>query len=114
MKKIDWAKVRKATVNLTKSILRGDIVLKLDRFLPHVVYIAFLCALSIYINLKMDETMVRREQNRRTLEQTKVYCSQKICELAELRQVNNIEKLLEERGIDVSMPEKPARNVRRR
>lgn len=89
-------------------------MLKLDRFLPHVVYIAFLCALSIYINLKMDETMVRREQNRRTLEQTKVYCSQKICELAELRQVNNIEKLLEERGIDVSMPEKPARNVRRR
>lgn len=114
MKKINWAKVRGTSVNLVKSILRGDIVLKLDRFLPHILVVAGLCALCIYVNLRFDQTMVEREQNRKALEQVKVCYSQKVCQLAEIRQVNNVVEMLASEGVDVAMPQKPARIIRRK
>jgi len=114
MKKEKWIKVRKTMVNLVKSILLGNIVLKLDRFLPHILVVAALFAVCIYVNLRIDQTMVEREQNRRALEQAKVCYSQKVCQLAEIRQVNNVVELLASEGVDVAMPEKPARIIRRK
>lgn len=110
----NWKIVSKTTINLLKSVGRGEIVLKLDRFLPHIILSAALCVVCIYVNLKFDETLVEREQNRKLLEETKISYNQKVCQLAEMRQVNNVVKLLAEEGIDVAMPEKPATIVRRK
>jgi len=114
MGKITWSDVRKITANLFKSVLRGDIVLKLDRFLPHIIVTMVLCIVCIYASLKIDETMVAREKNRRVLEETKICYSQKVCKLAEMRQVNNVVELLAEEGIEVSMPQKPATIIKKK
>lgn len=111
---MDWKKISNATVRLLKSVARGDIVLKLDRFLPHIILGAVLCIVCIFVNLKFDETLVEREQNRKLLEETKISYNQKVCQLAEMRQVNNVVRLLAEQDITVAMPEKPATIVRRK
>lgn len=108
MKKVDWAKTKGITVNLTKSIIRGEIVLKLDRFLPHIIVAVIVSTLCIYANLKFDQTLVQRENNRKELEMIKISYSQKICQLAEARQVNNIARLLESNGLNITSPRKPA------
>ena len=110
-------RIKKAGIiakNLTVSILRGEIVLKLDPFLPHILVLAVLCTVAIFANLKIDQTLVEREKNRRTLEEAKICYAQKVCQLAEARQINNVSETLSEKGIEVGMPEKPATIIRRK
>jgi len=114
MKKVNWKKGREVTVNLTKSIIRGEIVLKLDRFLPHILVAALVSIVCIYAILKFDNTLVQREDNRKELEMVKIAYSQKVCQLAEVKQVNNIGELLESKGLDITSPKKPATIIRKK
>jgi len=113
-RKIDWKRVAIASKNLFMSILRGEIVLKLDRFLPHIIVAIVLCIFCIWVNLKIDESLVEREKGRRELEQAKICYSQKVCQLAEMKQVNNVVSLLASEGVEVAMPEKPATIVKKK
>lgn len=103
-----WENFRRGASRILRIVLKGEVVLRLDRFLPHILVIVGIFALSIYLNLRIDQTLVRREQGRVALEQAKVCYYQKVCALAQIKQVNNVEQRLVELGSGVSMPEKPA------
>lgn len=113
MKKIDWKRVRQVSRNLFRATLKGELVLKFDRFLPHILVLVVLCSLSIWVNLRMDRTMVQCEQNRIELQRLKIVYDQKVCDLAQIRQVNNVTARLSTLGIDVSTPEKPATMIQK-
>lgn len=104
-----WNRARLIAAKVGKTVLKGEFVLKLDRFLPHILVIVGIFTLCIYLNLRMDQTMVAREKGRVALERAKVCYYQKVCSLAELEQVNAVEQRLLDKGSLVAPPQKPAK-----
>ncbi|MDE7126823.1 MAG: hypothetical protein K2O58_02865, partial [Bacteroidales bacterium] len=60
------AKIGKTLKNLLAATARGELLLRMraDKYLAHIIYLFVLIAFKLFVNLKMDETMVRREHSR--------------------------------------------------
>lgn len=104
----------KTAKNVFLAIVRGELLLRMraDKFLLHIAYLFFIVWISMFINLKIDGTMVRLENNRRTLEDLRIYHAQKTCELAGYDRFSKVQELLEKSGSKVGLPMKPAENLR--
>ena len=93
-----------------KSILSGDILLllRVDRFLPVILFLFLLGLINIFLNYKIEQTMVKVERNKVILEEYKIYHAQKTCEFVGLDRISTIEQLLIENKSEVKAPQKPA------
>ncbi len=111
MKRIDWKRVLTVLTNLLRSILRGDLVLKLDRLLPHILVFVVFVAVSIWATMKFETTMVTREKNKTEIAEIKIYYSQKVLELSNTQQIRNIDALIKKNSLTVGTPDKPAVNI---
>lgn len=108
------ANVGKTFRNLFSAISRGELLLRLraDKYLIHIGYLFLTVWLSLFISLKIDETMVRLENTRRRLEDVKIYHAQKTCELAEYDRLSKVQQLLEQSGSKVALPQKQAERLK--
>jgi len=108
------ANIGKTFKNLLNATARGEVLLRMraDKYLAHIVYLFVLIAFNLFVNLKIDETMVKREQNRKTLEDVKIFHAQKTCELAGYDRISRVRELLVQSGSKVTLPEKKAERLK--
>ena len=109
-KGIPWKRIGSALVETIKAIGYGDILLRLrvDKFLPYILYAFFLAMVSILMSYKAEQTMLRMERNKSVLETQRIYHGQKTCDMVSLDRISTIETMLEELGSNVKPPQKPA------
>ncbi len=102
-----------AVKNIFKSIISGDILLKMrvDRLFPFIFYAVFLGWLNILMSYKMEQTMIQVEKNRAELETLKIYHAQKTCEYVGLDRISTVETMLENKGSELKAPQKPAYRI---
>lgn len=96
-----------------KSILSGDILLllRVDRLLPYILVLFALGWINIFLNYKIEQTMVEVERNKKILENYKIYHAQKTYEFISMGRISTIESMLDKEGSQVGTPVKPAETI---
>lgn len=92
-----------------KAIARGEflITLMFDKYFPHILFIFVVVIGILGVNLMIEQTMVRVEENKVKLNDMKIYMTHKNAELVELGRMSTVQKLLEENGSELSISENP-------
>lgn len=98
-----------------KSIIRGELLInmRVDKWLPQIFVLFVLGVTTIFIKLKIDETMVQLEKSSAELETIRIRHAQKTCELVGLEKLSTIESLLEAQGLELGLPDKPADRIKK-
>ena len=114
-KKIDWKQVGKTGFEIIKSLGRGDFLLKLKihDYLPHILWLVALGIISILLSYGAEKTMHKVEVNKDIIESLKFDNANKNCEIIGLSRISTVEKMLEDAGSDVGIPETPAYTIRK-
>lgn len=114
IRKTDWAKVRKAAKEILISIGQGTFLLRLrvDKLFPYILVFFVLGCMNIWLNYETEQAALKVEKNKTELETLKIYHSHMNGEIVELNRLSTIEKMLEEAGSQVRIPEKPADKIR--
>ena len=96
-----------------KSIFSGDILmlLRVDRLLPYILFLFVLGWINIFLNYKIERTLVEVENNKVLLENYKIYHAQKTYQFVKMGRISTIEDMLEKGGSKVGTPEKPAETI---
>ena len=96
-----------------KSILSGDILLllRVDRLLPYILVLFALGWINIFLNYKIEQTMVEVERNKVILENYKIYHAQKTYEFVKMGRISTVESMLEKGGLKLTTPTKPAETI---
>lgn len=99
--------------NAFLAALQGEFLLRLhvNKLFIHIVYTFFLFWVSIWLSMRVEKTLTKVEDNRVILEDMKIYHSQKTVELVSLGRMSTVQRLLEESGSDVGLPEEPADRI---
>ena len=99
--------------NAALAIIKGEFLLRThaNRYFIHIIYTFFLFWVSIWLSLKIEKTLTRLEDNRKTLADTEIYHAQKTVELAGLSKMSRVQKMLEDSGSKLTMPAKPADRI---
>ncbi len=110
MERSGISKVGSSAKSVFKSIISGDILLRLrvDKLFPYILYAFALGWISILMSYKMEQTLSTVEKNRAELETLKIYHAQKTCEYVGLDRISTVEEMLKNAGSEVKAPEKPA------
>ena len=89
---------------------RGDLLtrLRVDRLLPYILYLFVLGCISIWMSYRTEQTMLKVQNNERTIRTLKIYNAQMTYELVGLDRLSTVETMLEEMGSEVKAPQKPA------
>ena len=96
-----------------ESILSGDILLllRVNRLLPYILVLFALGWINIFLNYKIERTLVEVENNKVLLENYKIYHAQKTYQFVKMGRISTIEDMLEKGGSKVGTPEKPAETI---
>jgi hypothetical protein len=96
-----------------KSILSGDILLllRVDRLLPYILVLFALGWINIFLNYKIEQTMVEVERNKVILENYKIYHAQKTYEFVKMGRISTVESMLEKGGSKLTTPTQPAETI---
>ncbi len=102
--------------NVVRATMRGELLLSLriDKLLIYIIYFFIISCGTIYIYLRIDNTMLLMEENKRELEVLEIEHTQKTLELARFYRLTTVEEGLRNFGSDVGMPEKPARRIEKK
>lgn len=103
-------KVIQSIRNILVAVLRGELLLrmKVDKVFLHIVYLLFIVWTTLFVNLKIEQTMLKVEKNRQEIETLKIYYAQKSCELAAFDRIGKVQEMLQKMGSEVTLPSKPA------
>ena len=89
---------------------RGELLtrMRVDKLFPYILYLFMLGCISIWMSYKAEQTMLKVQQNNRTIRTLKIYNAQKTYEIVGLDRIATVEEMLKNAGSDVKAPEKPA------
>ncbi len=101
--------------NGINAMIHGELLLRLhvDRYFMHILYTFVVLWLSIIAQMKVERTMAAVEKNKATLSDMKIYHAQKTVQMVSLNRISTVQAMLEEKGSDVTIPEKPAIKIRK-
>lgn len=104
------AKFGNTLLEIFKAIGKGELLLRLrfDKYFMHIIYTFALAWLSIWLSMKIENTMVKVEENKNVLNDLRIYHAQKTVELVSLDRISTLEELLVKNGSDMTLPERPA------
>lgn len=96
-----------------KSILSGDILLlmRVDRLLPYILVLFALGWINIFLNYKIEQVMVKVENNKEILENYRIYHAQKTYQFVKMGRISTVEDMLEQGGSQLTAPAKPAETI---
>lgn len=97
--------------NSLMAILKGEFLLRLNvgRYLIHIIYTFVLFTLVIWVSFMIDNTMVKVENNKKTLEDLKAANLQKTYEYVSLTRRSTVGRTLEMMGSEVKEATRPAK-----
>ena len=106
-------RIWEVTKNGFVAILHGELLLRMrfDKYFPHIIYTFFLLWMMIWLSMKIENTMVKVEKNKTTLNDMKIYHAQNTVEVVSLDRITTVEDMLEKIGSDVELPVKPADRI---
>jgi len=110
-------KKRKVSIiTVIKSLLSGKILLLLgvDRLLPYILFLFMLGWVNIFLNYRIEQTLAKVEKNNEILEQYRNDYAVKRYEFVNASTKSTIKHMLEERGSEVTVPQKPAVKIKTR
>ena len=92
--------------NVLRSILQGNFLQRIhaDKVFPQIIYIFLLAWLAIFLNIQIEKTMAK-------VEETEIHHAQKTVEYVSLGRLSTVKELLEEKGSEVGIPDKPAARI---
>ena len=95
------------------SIIRGDILLllRVDRLLPYILVLFVMGWINIFLNYKIERTLVQVEANKVLLENYRIYHAQKTYQFVKMGRISTVEDMLEQKGSELSAPVKPAETI---
>lgn len=98
-----------------RAIRKGEFLLKIKahELYLHILYIFVLAWLVIFINLRVDNTLKKMEENRVALRNLEIFHAEKEAELVKIHSASATGDRLHELGSSVAAPEKPATIVRK-
>ena len=107
---IDWKKIGNAIKEFFIALGRGELLtrMRVDKLFPYILYLFMLGCISIWMSYKAEQTMLKVQQNNRTIRTLKIYNAQKTYEIVGLDRIATVEEMLKNAGSDVKAPEKPA------
>lgn len=99
-----------ALKRIFQAFVRGELLisLHLDKYFMHIIYTFFLVWFSIWLSLKVESTLVKVEEGKKALTDIKIYHTQKAVELESLNRLSTMERLLEQSGSPLVLPDQPA------
>lgn len=108
--KISFKKIWQTILNSLNAILHGEFLLRIriDKYFIHILYSFLLLWLSILLDIRVEKTMVEVEDNKKILNDIKIYHAHKTVEIVSLNRISTVQQMLEEKGSNVTLPEKPA------
>lgn len=106
-------KIIRILKNSLRAILRGEFLMRFDRYFMHIIWTFLLFWGMILSSMVVQKTLVQVEKNKETLSEMKIYHAQKTVQIARLGRISTVENLLEENGSQVTLPEKPADIVKK-
>lgn len=100
--------------NFFDDLLNGDLLLRMrvDKALPYILVIFAMGVSLIFIKLEIDKTLLRCDRARVELENVRIEYAKKSCELISLEKLSTIESMLEEKGLEIGIPAKPADRIK--
>lgn len=110
------AKVGATIGNIIKAVFKGELLLRLhvDKYFVHIIYLFVLIIATVWISLKVDTTLTKVEQNKKTIHELEIYHAEMTSELVRLGRLSTVEEHLQQLGSDVAMPTRPAVQIKRR
>lgn len=101
--------------NGVNAMVHGELLLRLhvDRYFIHILYTFLLLWLVILLDMRVEKTMATVERNKATLSEMKIYHAQKTVQMVSLNRISTVQQMLEEKGSDVTLPEKPAYKIKK-
>lgn len=104
---------RASVATVIKSLLSGDILIlmRVDRFLPYILFLFVLGWINIFLNYSIEQTMTKVEKNKKTLEYYRNDYANKTYEFVKAGNISNVKNMLEKSGSEVTTPEKPAEKI---
>lgn len=108
-------KERLTVGTVIKSIFSGNILmlLRVDRLLPYILFLFVLGWVNIFLNYKIEQTMVAVENNKEVLEFYRNSHAKKTYEFAKSCTKSSVKAMLMESGSTLAPPEKPAEKIYR-
>lgn len=102
-------------IELIKAIGKGELLIRLrvHKLLPYILYVFMLSMISIFMSYKAEQTMLKREKNKRRLETLQIFYAQKTCEIVSLDRISTVETLLMGMESELRQPEKPASVIKK-
>ena len=96
------------------AMFKGEFLLRLriDRIFPQIAFAFFLSLCAIIYNLMVDKTLVKVEDNKKTLQELEIQYTQKTYELVQLSRRSTVSTLLQQAGSKVAEPRTPATVLR--
>lgn len=107
---LSFKKIWQTIKNGVDAIIHGEFLLRLrvDKLFLHILYTFLLLWFSILLDIRVERTLVEVEDNKAVLNDLKIYHAHKTVQRVSLNRISTVQKMLEEKGSSVSMPEKPA------
>ena len=104
---------RLSVSTVLKSILSGDILLlmRVDRLLPYILVLFVLGWINIFLNYRIEQVMVQVENNKKILEDYKIYHAQKTYQFVKMGRISTVEDMLDKSGSELTAPIKPAETI---
>lgn len=98
-----------------RAIRKGEFLLKIKahELYLHILYIFLLAWLAIFINLRVDNTLKKMEENRVALRNLEIFHAEKEAELVKIHSASATSDRLRELHSSVASPEKPATIVKK-
>ena len=110
---VRWKEIWVAVRNILRALRKGEFLLSIGahKYYLHIIYLFILAWISILVNLKVDKTLTRVEENKVDLRDLEIYHAEKEADLVKLHSASTTQKNLRRLGSDVTMPEKPATKI---
>ena len=110
------ATIWNAIKNSLKAIRNGEFLLRIraDKLYMHILYLFLLMWITLFLSLKVDETLTKAGNNRAAIEELEVRHAQKEAALVKLRSASSIQEKLEKMGSATTLPTEPASRIKGR
>mgnify|MGYP003326307526 CR=1 FL=1 len=114
-KDIDWSKVGTAFKETLVSVGRGTFLIRMrvDKLFPYILVLFVIGCANIWLSYEVEQAALRVEKNKNEIETLKIYHSHLTGEIVELNRISTIEKMLENMGSEVRIPDKPADTIKK-
>lgn len=107
---MNWVSISASLKNAMNAFFRGELLMRLgcDRIFMHIAYTFMLFWAMILLDMMIENTLSKVEKNKDVLTDLKIYHTEKMIQLVSLDRITTMERLLKEKGSDVTLPEQPA------